>query len=725
MSNYLKQCLLLILIPSFLISCTEEPANAPGTDSRPPETTVDLNGDIQFKNFKDMVATSPDVFSYPGEIDGVGSEEQEALKLENIRKPIVYGIGAGGITMDTTYEESKTLLTPPFRGPFENGATLYNEQLYVVWKQEGDRKPQIIIPIKGYLGKMDGGKFGNLDFTTKFLKYKPDGQEGAVRLIQELYLELEQVEDESYNCLATGRCRLIYGDVNQPNFVMVLPGAVLLMAKEEFQIAEVRIVRDIDPGMLANNLDLLSGDVLIPEQAPFQLGQTHQEIFDRINASPVKSSPEVYVQTDSLVYAWNGVYLIFHRSNYDVDVTEAEPSDQNYAVQVTPEYPAYLTLDGKRILMLQDQDNISFALETMPDPQTAAMDVVNISATEVESKMTMNTIVRKQDSMMFARAFADFLAQQLSGRYDQVRYRMWGFQNDAKVNKEISVSLSAYNSEDLKGVSIGFEINEEQQKMNFMTVGLMDPEYGAFSKIVLPTSTEDVVRKSVEQPIINDITGDVVMDLVLNQPKTEVRKSNVFTELAGFKLNDLVKLEEIDALGRGEATVTYMSADPSLGEIKERAGYSDEAIFNFPQFNRPTPRQQGFISVYGASLGLKVIGADDTAQYARVVSISSGSMYGTIQDVCGMGSESNIKISMKDNEVMQALEEAVASKQAEDPDFQCEYFMVRDNGSLGIVKEIYFPTERMKFVFSGRALSAVTVYMPLSEVNNDLQGVLQ
>ncbi len=776
MSKSLKRLSLILFLTSLIVSCSEEPANESGAKETPVSAEVGLKGpgtgaagnvdaatikNNPFNNpainFDKAILENPEVFSAPGENEGVGSVEEQKLKDFNLRQPIVYGIGAGGITMDTTYEESKTLLTPPLRGPFEDGSTLYNEQLFVRWKQEGKRKPQMIVPTGGYLGAMEAGAFGELTFQTKFLNYWPDQQQGAVRLIQDLYLELEKVSDTSYNCLETGRCRLIYGDVNQANFVMVLPGAIFLMAKEEFQIAEVRIVRDVDPGMLNNNLDVLTGDIRVPEQDPFQLGQSFGEIFDRLEASPVKATPEVYLNPDSLVYAWNGVYLIFHRSNYSVEVTAAEAADKNMMTQVTPAFGAYLTLGGSRILMTQTADDISFARETLPNPATMDMDIVNLSETEVEVKMTMNMKIRKQDSKLFAKRFAEFLASELSGRYDVVRHRMWGYQNEAKVNKEIFVSIEAYNSDSLQGVDIGFEVNEEQEKFNYFTVGKKSPEFSGFSKVTLPASSDDVARVAEAMPVLNSITNGEVLEevpnpnyekemqnylTVLNQvgqeiivpekpkktmmvPKMELRKPETFRELVGVKLNDLVKLEQIDALGRGEATATFLSASPEAGEVKERVSYSDQKVFYYPFFNRPFPRQQGSVNFSGASLGLQVIGGDTETQYARVVSVTSGAFYGVIRDICGLDETSPIKIAMKDTEVVAALDAAIAKQKALDPKYDCDHFKFRDDGSLGVLKQIYFPEQQLTLEFSNRALSAVTIHMPLSEADMTMPEVMK
>ena len=599
MSNYLKQLILLIVIPSFLISCTEEPANDPGTDASPPDSVVSIKGakeptvqDIEKNlftnpalNFEKVLLENPEVFSPPGEVDGVGSAEQQVLQQKNLNKPIQYGVGAAGITMDTTFAEAKNLLTIPIYGPDEDGQAYYREELVVIWKDDGDRKPQMIIPVGGYLGTMSAGKFGELSYQTKFLDYKNDGIQGAARLTLELYLELEEVVDQSYNCLASGRCRLIYGDENQKNFVMVFPGAVFLMAKEEFQLAEIRLIRDVDPGVLANDLDLKSGEIFPPEMASFQLGETKKEIFDRINETAVKAFPEVFVSTDSFTYAWNGVYFLFHRSNYDNNVTEAEDEDLHFATQMTPLYPGYLLVDGKRVIMTQTEDDIRFDLEVMPAPESQASDVVIVDEFTVETKLTMNTKVRKQDSILFTERFADFLASQMTGEFSNVRYRTWGIQNPTKNNREISVTIEAYQDGSLKGQFIGFQVSEEQEKMDYVITGLMDPEIAPFSKVTLPASEGDVERLVVEKPVVNLITGDPVIDSITQQPKTEMRQDDVYTKLAGIKLNDLIKLEEIDALGRGEATVTYMGGDSSLGEVKERAGYAEEGTYSIPLFN--------------------------------------------------------------------------------------------------------------------------------------------
>lgn len=88
-----------------LASCSDAPENDSQSKLAPIEPPPSLNGDVNLQKFSDKLKLSPDVFSYPGELDGIGSAEEAQLREANLRKPILYGVGAGGITMDTTFEE--------------------------------------------------------------------------------------------------------------------------------------------------------------------------------------------------------------------------------------------------------------------------------------------------------------------------------------------------------------------------------------------------------------------------------------------------------------------------------------------------------------------------------------------------------------------------------------------------------------------------------------------
>lgn len=690
----------------FATACTEEPKNDGDAKSPPPRTTIDPNYADSANKSYDEFKTSSTTTVDPNQPKPKTPAELEELKQANLRKPIIYGVGAGGIDMDTTFAESKDLLTPPFRGPFANGLALYDEQLIVIWKDEGERKPQLIIPIRGYLGKLSAGKFGNLDFQTKFKDYKGDKPEqGAARLIRELYLELENPDDKNYDCLTTGQCSLIYGTIDQANMVMIFPGAVFLIAKEEFQLAEIRIVRYVKPGQLANNLDIISGDILVPNEKPFSLGQTYKEIFARLqpeillpnpeipgaqtaNVPTENLSPEIYVRTDFIGYSWSGVWYSFHRSNFSLEVATAEETDRAKTVEVSPMFPSPLTVSGARILLDDSSGELVFSLEQG-----------NESEEILANALTMNRVIPQKRSMEYMEKFNALITAELSKKYDQVTARLDGFQNPEKIHREITSVIQAFNSSDLRGVRIIFRLNEEQEKLAFFSISQLDTTLKPLDALTLPPAPNDLV-----------LTKDV------------------FADLDGIRLNDAVLLTDIDALGRQEATIQYFSAqNPAANNLVERTIYIEQGVFEEPDENRLKPRVQSFVQVGGSGtvLGLKTVASDVGMAMARVVSVSTSNIYGKIQGICGLNPDFHLKIGMTDEEVLGRLLEAIAAKQAADPAYKCDHLKIRDNGSLGFIKEIYFPKERLVLTFSNRGLSTVSIYIPFSDIDMSIPEVAQ
>ncbi|MEM7646505.1 MAG: hypothetical protein AAF203_06330, partial [Pseudomonadota bacterium] len=593
-----------------------------------------------------------------------------------------------------------------------------------------ERKPVLIIPYGGYLGKMKVGSFGELSYSSKFLSYKTDNPiEGAAQLTREFFNELEEVEDKSFDCLATGLCRMIFGDENQANIVMVFPKAVFLLAKTEFQLSEVRIINYSDLGELGNNVDLLSGDILVPEKDPILLGSTHKEIFDRLDSATVKSTPQVFVQTSSVGYSWSGFWYSFHRSNFADDVKAAEPSDIAKTMSISSEFPSYVTLKGSRILVRQSTDDVSFRLESTLDAGTADVDDVSIGVDEVESKLKMSTRVLKSNSLKFVRKFSQFLVNVLKADYDVVNYRVFGFQNDDRVNKEIFAIVSAYD-QNQQGIELAFEVSEEQERLSFINVSQINNDLYPFNSMALPVANQDVDRAMEMVPLINKITGQPVIDPVTGEAQMVEQKKASFETLAGVQLNDPILLTDLDALGRQEASIQMLGADGTPAQIKTSSGelapqkktrgfYAEQSYLEVPVDNRPEPRNQGFVRVAGAVLGVKVIAGDATKAIARVVSINSNSFYGEIKDLCGLGDEFSLEIGMKDTKVKDLLDKAVASR---GKDFKCRNIQINDSGSKGRLSNIYFPNERMILNFSDRALSSVTIYMPINDVNPAIPG---
>lgn len=734
--SFKKLFVLLTLLVA--AGCSDAPSNYPGALDAPKVNPIDLQGSApQAQKIPKKIVESPDFFKKPDAFGSdEGSVEEQKLKDQNLNKPIVYGIGAAGITMDTTYAESKKLLTKPFRGPFDDGLTFYNEQVIVYWKLEGERKPQIIIPIKGYMGQLDAGKFGVISLLHKFTEYKAEKEVGATKLTRDLYNEFEKVKDPSkFDCFKVGRCRMIWGTEDQANFVVILPGAVFLMAKEEFQMAEVRIIRDIDPGVLSNNIDLLTGKVLLPENKTISLGDTYESVFKTIADSGIQSNPEVYVRTDFVGYSWNGFWMSFKRSNFSVAATKAESSDVVKTIELGTQFMMYPTVSGKRILMKQSSTDVSFSLEQATD-SNQDLDDVALSATEVQSKLKMSTVILKNNAPLFVQRFSDFLAKELAKNYENVDVRVSGDKNPNKQFNDISASIVAFNTKDSKALEVAFQVSQEQEKLAFINMQLIGSDIVSFDRFILPSITtgNEVKKVEVEAPVVNVITGQPVLGADGN-PVMQKQLVPYYSELSGVALNDLVKLTAVDNLGRSEANIEMISANSTVATAMnwtkaadlskpDRVGYVEQGTYMIPEDNRPVPRAQSVVAVGSQTiaLGLQEISKPGSAErLARVVSVETA-RFNKVSGVCGIGTLSFTPNSY-DEDVLVQLRGAIDTMKQKDAAYNCNHFTVVDSGSKGALRQIYFPDDRLVINFNNRALSSISIYLPLSEVDKSLPEV--
>lgn len=742
----MKNLISLMLLVFIFGACSDAPSNYPGALETPVTNDPNLTGGVpQSQAIPKHIVESPDFFKKPDAFGGdEGSPEEQKLKEANLNKPIIYGVGAAGITMDTTYAESKKLLTKPLRGPMPDGGTLYNEQIYVIWKSEGERKPALIVPLTGYLGKIDAGKFGVISLLHKFLSYKADKEKGAARLTRDLYNEFEKVTDPKVDCFKLGRCRMLWGTENQANFVIVMPGIVFLLAKEEFQLAELRIIRDIDPGILSNDLDLLQGKFLIPDSNSISLGTSNKQLFSTFEANSVKTNPEIYVQTNSIGYSWNGVWVGFDRTNFSNTVTKSEDSDVAKVIQVGTEYTGFPLIEGKRVLIKQTSTNIELSLASVSteesvdrDPQIPSTQRVNIrrGADLEESELNMSAIILKENAKIFVEQFANLLSQELKKKYANVYVQISGDKNPVKTLNEISASVIGFD-QNSTGVEIGFQVSQEQQKINFITVQSIGEGTYQFDRFILESLKADIVKKEIDVPETT-LTGAPIFD-ENGQPKLKKQKADYYTELAGLKLNDLVKVTQADTLGRNEANISLLESNSEVvkniswdknknKKESDRVEYVEQGAILIPEDNRPVPRTQGMVKVGSqvVAIGLKPLpnasGADKDTQLARVVSIES-SRFTNLNSLCGLN---NLVLTqnMFDVDVEKALSQAISTEKIQNPKYSCDHFTVVDSGAKGALRQIYFPKDRLVLNFSNRALATVTIYLPLNEVNATLPEV--
>ncbi|MCJ8278349.1 MAG: hypothetical protein HRT44_06430, partial [Bdellovibrionales bacterium] len=138
---------------------------------------------------------------------------------------------------------------------------------------------------------------------------------------------------------------------------------------------------------------------------------------------------------------------------------------------------------------------------------------------------------------------------------------------------------------------------------------------------------------------------------------------------------------------------------------------------------RLIPRDQGYVSVGSqtVSMGIQVIGQDAEGLLARVVSVTTNSSFGVLNDICGLDNL-NLKIGMTTDQVVAALDEAIERKRMLDNSFECNQIKIQDDGNQGKLKEIYFPKERLVLYFSSKTFAAMAIYLPLIQVDTTIPG---
>ena len=139
-------------------------------------------------------------------------EEIARRKARNEVQPIVFGLGAGGITMATTYRQSQDILATPF--DFLDHFLYYPERIAVDWAGAGGQTPLSMKILEGYPGlwalKTPLGPISLRlgDKLSSIIGQSPT-EEALRSYLRNLGSALEQ-GGEGYDCEQSKTCRLSY-----------------------------------------------------------------------------------------------------------------------------------------------------------------------------------------------------------------------------------------------------------------------------------------------------------------------------------------------------------------------------------------------------------------------------------------------------------------------------------------------------------------------------------
>ena len=150
--------------------------------------------------------TNPDGGKVPGKVSDLDPEESAKRKAKHEILPIEFGVGVAGITMQTTQDEARDILSPA-RGEFQ-GFEIYDEHIRVQWNRANPPKPEAIVIDDGYPGELTLPEpYGKLR-VGQSLKSVISSEDDLVNFMRVAGASFEKMGDKPYLCDQVLTCRL-------------------------------------------------------------------------------------------------------------------------------------------------------------------------------------------------------------------------------------------------------------------------------------------------------------------------------------------------------------------------------------------------------------------------------------------------------------------------------------------------------------------------------------
>lgn len=609
----------------------------------------------------------------------IGGSEFDAKVKANSSLPVLYDIGAGGVDYATTLEMAETSLSTPRSPPDVNGDALYDEGLYIRWRLDAPRTPVFIMVLTSYLGKLQlPSPMAPIGINHDFSNQYPANSKSAAEQMAQDYYRIFEKAPATYNCLTTGKCSLTWGTDEQKDFILSLPGIVLLVSKDRMVLYRMMIIPTVQLGILDNNIDVLKSEILVPNEAPISLGSEYADIEARWAAGiSSNKKPNTSVGTNNFGRNYTGGYMSYEKTKFDRKAVEALPDSKLKAFQVWGEFSSLLTVGGNPIMVKEVGNQVDVRVGTAADLAPASS-IAPVISTEIPLQINMG--IDRQNVKQFAEKLQALLFAEFQKAYPaadgfEVNTHFAGG-NQQKQIKEYTVFFTIFNAAKNDGLFVQFSFEEERGNVSSYYATKLGGEFSPLDSLVLPE---------------------------FNKPLTKQPGKAVFDKLSGIAIGDVVKVTDWD-LGRAEATVTLEGVN-----LTERASYGDQGteFFAFStEKTVPVSIASVYISSLNVSLGLIPDLARTTAteRYYKVSVVRSALKKGEIQGLCGGALQ--IQFGMDHISFLKALN-AVPG---------CVYLPEKDEGGNGILTRVYFPNDRLRLSFGDFELTMATVYAAPGEV---------
>lgn len=516
---------------------------------------------------------------------------EDEISRANSREDIIYGVGAGGLKLTNTLEESEKILSKPLILRAD-GLAAYASGLYIFWRTQDPRTPEMIIVTGAYQGKMNvGGEVGELrmgtDLTKFFTQSSPTGED-FVRAAHQI---LEN-KPAGYDCLAEKTCEL----TPTTNFILYKVSAklLLLVSTDRHIVSEIRLVDSSDMGPLNKNFELSELKFIAPDGSEFLgLGDT----FDTVS-NLVQTKPKTTTSTRSFVKEYGGIYLVFSRSKLDESYIEPELGESLKEVAFTGDYQKPFLISGEFVKITQDDQGLKVA-KTEFEPKKDEFQLLSLT-----------TEIKEANHKAFLTELGSLFQKELKAKYNLTGSLVSGL-NSQEFDRSYDLAAVGYDEASKKGQIISVRLRQ-----------------------LKGTVTQVGVSRLSEQA--DQVTApDLLKDF-------HAAKNGPTTDFAGFSIGEVVEVTNRNAVKK-QATFASEKID------KTSAPYAaqDTQVGIYTDDGKSVIDSVQAVAVGELGVALSIVPVPDEADKFVVVGVSTSSFLGKIQELCGM----TLTLGMKDSDV--------------------------------------------------------------------------
>ena len=718
---FIKSILLFLAFASFS-ACSKSPkaynTNAPTpapvvlekavpTDQQYEKALViEVDGQkISAKDILQMPISTEDIeggFAYDAKIKATSS------------LPILYKKGAAGITFETTLEEAETKLSRPRIGPTADGYAYYDEGVYVLWRQDAPRTPVFIMVFPEYLGELPMApplKPITMGFDFSKIGYKAQTLSGAQQLAIDYYRILEK-ESETYDCLVQKTCVVDWGDESQKDFIFNIPGKIQwLISKDRFVIYRAML---LDPKpILPFDFNILAGSLLIPDQAPVQLGQEFSKVEEQVNTIlnidplDIKTS----VGTDSFSRSYGSTAFAYQKTVFDRKAVQPLATDKMTLVQVWSGYTNALTLGERNVIVSETATGVELRIAAKGEIQS-----LQETVDRRELPLQISLGLQAKNVRPFVEKLRDLIVNEMKIAYPKatVTARFVGAHQKRAI-KEYSAYVIVYDKTANEGLFVQFEAEEEQGNLTSFTALKLGGDFNPLDPIIFGGVTLPVEKQMGEVQAISTVTGKPVLNPDGSKVMVQA-KLPVFTQLSGLSIGDVVAVKDWD-LGRAEATISVQKeVTKDANGVEQiafypelRAGYDDRALIQVAYSAEKESPQDVAYANFGSlniGVGLRLLDKQESplTRLYKIVSVTSNLNASKIVDLCGQ--QFSADFGMSSVKFLETLSKIPG----------CVYLSKKDTGGNGRLVNVYFPNDRLRIGFDEEEMISATIYAPNNEV---------